>query len=1106
MRILQKHLNKIAVLSFSTALCIGAVAPVFSASSVEKAERVVLNTFALTSSAQGLSRSVLSTENGFLGDGEIVATEEQEDGLVVLKMTMSREFLDHQFNDEVMEHIIDSSGDVLQMMEAPPKFRVRVRYADDVSAPFLPLEDYLPASSPVISKPEAPELEVSSRSSKMQYPHRGNGQPNGPLDGKSVFLSAGHGWYLDGSWKTQRGLGNKMIEDHGNADFVNVYVAPYLWNAGAGVYTVRERDRNPNMVIVDNGGTGYTETGSWNSASSGGYNDGSYRYTSTTTGAPTATARFTPNIPKAGWYAVYVWYKKEGTTTTAGKITIHHAGGSSEWVQNMNQDGYSWKNVGMYYFENGSDQTNGSVLIDNQSSSSGNVIADAVRFGGGTGASGHPRSDESGKYYAPFMGCDTAGTSTVSSMPRYAAWESESWEDSVYISLHSNAGTGSSTGTMGIADGSCWDCWNDTSFDGVEGGMELRNYIVGTMVDDIREKWDSGWSRRGSITRNYGEVSSSNNPDMPSTIIEVAFHDNPSDAAALTNPEFRRLVGRSVYKGVVKYYAWKAGATPLFLPEPPTHFNIQQTQQGTLNLSWVAPEHNGGNKDKAVGDPATGYKVYMSTHPKGFADSVAVSSTSYTVPSGLVPGTTYYFKVSATNPGGESFPTETLALRYQPGKANPILLVGAFDRMDQNMAIIESGAARHYLERMNSYDYVGSVGKTLEALDLYFDSTSNEAVESGAINLGAYPIVVWLTGKEQGPTKTMSSAEQSKLSAYLAAGGQLFISGSELGYELDNQNQGRTFYNNYLKADYSRDDANTYNVAPAAGGIFDGLSSFSFDNGSEIYDVDFPDQVIVINGGVTNLNYSGGYGGTAGVQFEGDYKLIHFAFPFEAISGDANRLAVLARVMAFFDEGSEIIIIPDDVLESRDQDGTLTPNLPYVEVGSWMNSSAKSSAPGLLGSGSRFIDYGSLAGKTATMVPNFAASGLYEVFVTWGTSSNVENAGYIITTPDGPNGVHLDQIPTDGTNGGNANEWHSLGEFPFAKGRSLEDGAITVHGEDVVGPVTNYNIGRLYSDGYKVSFRGLIDPLDRLLGRSRVGSDLNKDGYVDASDLIEAPE
>jgi N-acetylmuramoyl-L-alanine amidase/Fe-S cluster assembly iron-binding protein IscA len=1056
MMLLNTKNNLMNALICSGVLFCAASPLIAQGTAVQRAEEVVLRTFSSESSL------ALPSDNGFLGNGEILEMAEDKNGVVVVKMAMDRLFLDKQLNEDVMGQIVDASGQVLQSMENPPRFRVLVRYNDERDSEFLPLENYLPVQSVKgVKKP------YDAKTEKGIFPHRGSAQPSGSLAGKSVFLTPGHGWkYVSPSWVTQRGLVLGMIEDHGNLDFVTNYVAPYLWNAGAGVYTTRERDRNSNQVIVDNAGAGYSETGTWTLNSGSGY-AGSLKYCATTTGAATATATFTPTIPADGYYSVYVDYRPQGTTTTAGSITINHAGGSTQWVQNMNRDGYTWKYIGSYYFEAGASAATGSVVIDNSSSASGSIIADAVRFGGGTGTSGYPQAEESGVYYAPLMSCTTAGTSHVNAMPNYANWEAESWEDPIYVSLHSNATGGTpptgANGTLGLADGDCWECWDDTSFDGIPGSMELMGYICDTMVDDIQEEWDSGWNHQGYITRNYGELNSATDggSGMVATIIEVGYHDATDDVYAMTSPEFRRIAARSVYKGIEKYYAWKDSRSPNFLPETPTHFWAEENESGEVVLSWAAPEDNGGDQSKAPGDPATGYKVYRSTHPKGFPAGSAVSGTSHTISSGLVAGTTYYFRVSATNAGGESFPSETLTVRYNGSQRNPILIVGAFDRLDKSMSPQPGGCIRTFLDKMNTFDYTTVMGQALADNGYYFDSTSNEAVECGAVQLERYPTVMWLCGEEQGDTEAMSATEQARLDAYLAGGGQLFLSGSEVDYALDYLNQGLAFYNGSLKSDFNQDNADTYNVTANAGGIFNGLSAFTFDDGTNVYDVDWPDSILPLSGATACLTYSGGNGGTAGIQYSGSYKVVNWGFPFETITSETTRSDVAEDVMNFFTLGTAGS--STSLLEARDASGNLTSDVIYKETGGWANSSAKSAASGLMGSGSRFVAYS--AAKTVgnvEVIPNIPQDGFYEVFVTWGSSSNAEHVGYTVNHTGGSTTTYLDQDESS-----NDNVWHSLGTYDFDAGQSAANGSLVIDASTSTGPVTGFNGGRVYADGFK---------------------------------------
>jgi hypothetical protein len=271
-------------------------------------------------------------------------------------------------------------------------------------------------------------------------------------------------------------------------------------------------------------------------------------------------------------------------------------------------------------------------------------------------------------------------------------------------------------------------------------------------------------------------------------------------------------------------------------------------------------------------------------------------------------GTTTYFRVAAYNPGGESMPSETLAVRHNENESSTFLIVNGFDRVGrtQDPAQVLSGVGtqrRPLWRKVNSFDYVVQHGEALAAGGARFDSCSNEAVTSGAVVLDDYRGVVWICGEESTADDTFDATEQSLVTTFLNGGGKLFVSGAEIGWDLDFQGNGASFYNNQLKADYAADDANTYNVSAVAGSILDGIASFSFDDGSSTYDVEYPDVLNTFGGSTGLLSYVGGTGGTAGVQYDGSFQVVHFGFPFETITSAAAREEIMDRVIAFFFAG-----------------------------------------------------------------------------------------------------------------------------------------------------------------------------------------------------------
>ncbi|HJS07962.1 MAG TPA: dockerin type I domain-containing protein, partial [Pirellulales bacterium] len=146
-------------------------------------------------------------------------------------------------------------------------------------------------------------------------------------------------------------------------------------------------------------------------------------------------------------------------------------------------------------------------------------------------------------------------------------------------------------------------------------------------------------------------------------------------------------------------------------------------------------------------------------------------------------------------------------------------------------------------------------------------------------------------------------------------------------------------------ADYViwRKNANTYNVAPAAGSIFAGLNSFSFDNGTLYYDSEFADVISPQAGSQAALNYVGGTGGGAAIQIAPAGNrggIVMLAFPFETITTAANRTAVMDRVLDFFQ------LVPPPV-ENADFNGDGSVDAADYVI--WRKNANTSVPPGTLG-------------------------------------------------------------------------------------------------------------------------------------------------------------
>ena len=92
--------------------------------------------------------------------------------------------------------------------------------------------------------------------------------------------------------------------------------------------------------------------------------------------------------------------------------------------------------------------------------------------------------------------------------------------------------------------------------------------------------------------------------------------------------------------------------TDAVAPDPPTHLVAAATEPTRIELSWRAPEYDGGAS-------VTSYRIEVSPDGTAWSDlerSTGVAQTSY-AHTGLKPGSTWYYRVSAINEAGTGLPS-----------------------------------------------------------------------------------------------------------------------------------------------------------------------------------------------------------------------------------------------------------------------------------------------------------------------------------------------------------------------------------------------------------------------------------------------------------------
>lgn len=556
------------------------------------------------------------------------------------------------------------------------------------------------------------------------------------LEGRHLAVGQSHGRYYsvaDSLWKWQRPSLFCTTEDLFTQSIVVPFLIPMLENAGALVYTPRERNWQPNCVIVDNdmcsGVARYSEQNGkknvWKKDSIGYapakeiYLDGDNPFVMGTSGIAMATtkgsraeasAMWYPSIPEDGEYAVYVAYRTYENSIPDACYTVTHAGGTTVYKVNQTMGGGTWVYLGTHTFDAKGKQQG--VQLSSVSEYEGVVSADAVRFGGGMGnvargdsvlqTSGLPRYLEGARYNLQTGGFPVDVYSTYKGENDYrddinsrshalnylsggSVYNPDTTGLNVPIELsfsfHSDAGYSmgdSLIGSLGVVT-TAYEC--DTLAAGCSRYMsrDLATLLLNNMQDDLYARYGYKWPVRGILDRNYSE---SRIPCVPSVIFESLSHQNFEDLRHGLNPNFKFLLARSVYKSLLKHIAYVHGKKYVVQPLPVKNFSTRLSKDGSsVHLRWASVEDALEPTAKAKS-----FVVYTRIDGGGFDNGVVVKESHYDAV--VEKNKLYSFKVVALNDGGCSMPSEVLTVFVSGKPSKKVLIVNGFHRLDAPHTVV----------------------------------------------------------------------------------------------------------------------------------------------------------------------------------------------------------------------------------------------------------------------------------------------------------------------------------------------------------------------------------------------------------------------------------
>ena len=836
-------------------------------------------------------------------------------------------------------------------------------------------------------------------------------QPTKGLQNRHIALWQSHGRYFDnntGEWSWQRSRLWETVEDLYTQSYVVPYLLPMLERAGASVLLPRERSMRIEELIIDNDkgidDSSYQEQGEWSSAGVGfahlkssypsGHNpfaDGTSRKVATQSNKEgVARATWSAAIPESGVYTVYVSYFSDKRSVVDAHYTVHASGGDHEFLVNQRMGGGMWVALGEFYFEAG-DQVE-LVSLDNVSKSSGVVTADAVKIGGGMGnihrevhaslrssqreyaseVSGYPRFTEGSRYwlqwsgfstdvYAPKGGVDDYKDDYMSrarwvnalmgGSERLSKQKGKSIPVDLALAFHSDAGARKSesvVGTLGIY------CTRDNKGEFEDDISRLRSrdltdIVMTQIVEDLRQRYDKRWSRRGMWDKAYYEARL---PWCPTMLLELLSHQNFADMRYGLDPQFRFDVSRAIYKGVLRYLSSQYGVEYVVQPLPVNSFAVK-LKGSKVQLSWRA------TVDELESSATPDYYIlYTRIGDGGFDTGRRVDGTNIELEQES--GKIYSYRVTAVNEGGESFDSETLAAAVGKSRKT-VMVVNGFDRVsapesrhDENNAgfynSYDSGVA--YIEDIsfigeqtnfnralyqsqndnnalgqsyndyeseviagNSFDFVALHGRAIVAAGYSFASSSLKAVEQGDVELNGYAAVDLILGKQRSTKvgsgteyrfQAMPEALQKRLKSYTQSGGSVMVTGSYLLTDTWHspvaKESDRKFVEGVLHATFGgamatrRGDVKslTYSFMKDAYSV-----KFNTELNDKIYCVESPEIVSPAGSGAYVAMRYRTTNQSAAVVYNGKYRTFVAGFPFETIVDEGERNKMMKTVLEF---------------------------------------------------------------------------------------------------------------------------------------------------------------------------------------------------------------
>lgn len=484
---------------------------------------------------------------------------------------------------------------------------------------------------------------------------------------------------------------------------------------------------------------------------------------------------------------------------------------------------------------------------------------------------------------------------------------------------------------------------------------DLTDLIQTQIVNDIRSLWAPEWERRGLWNESYSEA---REPQVPTILLELLSHQNFYDMRYGLDPRFRFTVSRSIYIGMLKYLSSISDHRYIAQPLPVKNFSTEFVSKNTISLRWDAQIDT-----LEMSAQPDQYIIYSKIDDEGFDNGTVVNQNhhrleietgkiySFKIAALNKGGESFPSETLSVYQSGNDKKTVLIVNAFDRVSAPESFSLdstyaGFLDEIDPGMPYLYdisyvgkqyefkqgvswisdddpgSGASHSNYETQviagNTFDYPYIHGKAIKSAGHSFVSCSAAAILKGDVDMKKYQTVDLILGRQKqsyignrkkAPDfKTFPTELQAAINAYCKNGGNLLVSGAHIASDImeqkDFSQSDLSFLTDVLKIKLVSSSASINGQIKTTPSPFKEFERNNF----KYYDKPNKNSYFVHRSDAINPATADAYticrysenNKSAGIAYDGDYKLCALAFPFETITDEKARNSFMKNILSFF--------------------------------------------------------------------------------------------------------------------------------------------------------------------------------------------------------------